>query len=65
MEANVVKPTTTIFAKSKSVEVLRPQTNTPGPANILQIIAISYRKISVPMYTLVATTMKNKINTQK
>ena len=61
MEANVVKPTTTIFAKSKSVEVIPAQTNTPGPENILQIMVIADTKISVPIYTLVATKMKNKV----
>ena len=61
MEANVLKHTTAIFAKIKSVEVIPAQTDIPGPANILKILAMADTKITVPMYTLVAKTIKKKI----
>ena len=56
----MVKLNTTIFAEKKFLSVLPAQTDTPGPENILRIMAIADTKINVPMYTLVTKTMKNK-----
>ena len=55
------KPTTTISAKSESVEIEPAKTDNPGPANLLQTMAIADVKISVHMYTHAVKTMQSNI----